>query len=156
MTIRMTLQPGNAYFENQVLTASPERLQFMLLDAALRAARKAEDLLMAESPVQAGVELAFAESILADMLGSMRMELAPELVEKAGSIYIYMLKQLCDAHLADDLRALRNALRVLEVEHETWRLASQKQSGGEHRTPAPHISFDGSPAAYQGGLTLEA
>jgi flagellar protein FliS len=151
----MSAQPGNAYFENQVLTASPERLQFMLLDAALRAARKAEELLMAEAPVQAGIELAYAESILADMLGSMRIDMAPELVEKAGSIYVYMLKQLCDAHLTDDLRALRNALRVLEVEHETWRLASQK-SAGEHRPPAPHVSFDGGPAAYQGGLTLEA
>jgi flagellar protein FliS len=152
----MTPQPGNTYFENQVLTASPERLQFMLLDAALKAARKAEDLLMAEAPVQAGVELAFVESILADMLGSMRAELAPDLVEKAAGVYVYMLRQLCDAHLTGDLRALRNAVRVLEFEHETWRLASQKQAAGEHRTPAPHVSFDGAPAAYQGGLTLEA
>jgi len=156
MTIRMSAQPGNAYFQNQVLTASPERLQFMLLDAALKAARKAEELLTAEAPVQAGIELAMAESILADMLGSMRMELDPQLVARSGSVYIYMLRQLCDAHLTDDLQALRNAIRVLEVEHETWRLASQKQVAAEHRTPAPHVSFDGGPAAYQGGLTLEA
>jgi len=152
----MSFQPGNAYFENQILTASPERLQFVLLDAALKSARKAEDFLMAEAPVQAGVELAFAESILADMLGSMRIDLAPALVEKAGAVYIYMLKCLCDAHLTDDLRALRNAIRVLEVEHETWRMASQKHVESDHRPPAPHMSLDGAPAAYQGGLTLEA
>jgi flagellar protein FliS len=156
MTTRMTPQPGNTYFENQVLTASPERLQFMLLDAALKAARKAEDLLVAQAPVQAGVELATAETILADMLGSMRKELAPDLVEIAGAVYIYMLKQLCDAHLTDDLRALRNAIRVLEVEHETWRLASHRAVATDHGMPAPHLSFDGAPAAYQGGLTLEA
>jgi len=150
----------NSYFESQVLTASPERLQFLLLDAALSSIRKAEEYLMAQAPVLAGPELARAESILTEILGAFRKELAPELVEQSTAVYRFMLLALADAHLTDDLRRLREALRVLETEHETWRQASERSAHPHATTPGPHVSFDstsdGRTTGYEGGFALEA
>jgi len=151
---------GNSYFEAQVLTASPERLQFLLLDAALVSVRKAEEYLMAQAPILAGPELARAESILTEILGSFRKDLAPELVEQSAAVYKFMLLALADAHLTDDLRRLRESLRVLETEHETWRLASERNARHRPSAPSPHVSFDsasgGLSTGYEGGFALEA
>ena len=150
----------NSYFENQVLTASPERLQFLLLDAALTSVRKAEEYLMAQAPLMAGPELARAEAILTEILGSFRKDLAPDLVEQATAVYRFMLLALTDAHLTDDLRRLREALRVLETERETWRLAAERSAPPHPTTPGPHVSFDSNPGGlmtgYDGGFALEA
>lgn len=146
---------GGVYYENRILTASPQRLQFLLLDAALTSARKAEEFLMAQSPLHAGTELARAETILTEIVGSFRRDLAPELVDRASAVYVFTLQALTDAHLTDDLRRLRDGLRVLEVEHETWRLAAEQTAEKRQSAPAPHMSFDSS-ASLQGGFTLEA
>ena len=62
---------SRTYFEERILTAPPERLQLMLLDAALAAVRRAEQLLVADRPLQANVELAQAEAILAEIVGAL-------------------------------------------------------------------------------------
>jgi len=142
---------GNAYFENQIHTASPQKLHWMLVDAALRDARRAEELFVKNSPIQAGTELAHAEAIVAEILCAMRRDLAPELVDKCQAIYGFILRSLSDAHLKDDLAALRGAIKVLEVEEETWRMAVENAAAKKPSAPAPHISFDSAPTGFSSG-----
>jgi flagellar protein FliS len=141
----MAMSAGNTYFENQVHTASPQKLHWMLVDAALRDARRAEEFLVKKSPLQAGPELAHAEAIIAEILCAMRRDLAPELVDKCQAVYGFILRSLTDAHLKDDLAALRGAIKVLEVEHETWRLAVEQAAATKPPAPAPHINFNAAP-----------
>jgi len=151
----MAMTAGNSYFENQVHTASPQKLHWMLVDAALRDARRAEEFLAKGSPVQASADLAHAEAIVAEILCAMRRDLAPELVDKCQAIYGFVLRSLTDAHLKDDLHALRGAIKVLEVEHETWRMAVESAAAKTRpATPAPHIHFDSAP--IEGGFSFEA
>ena len=63
------MNTNNQYFADQVLTASPQRLQLMLIEAALRAARRGEELIASGSPVAASAELAQAEAIMSDLIG---------------------------------------------------------------------------------------
>lgn len=134
-------ESGRKYFEDRILTASPEKLHFMLLDAALQAARKAEQMFVAHRPLSAGPELSRAETILTEIISGMRKEAAPELVAKASSVYVYIVRRLTDAHLHDDVAAVREAVRVLEFEHETWRLLCDRASTAA--APPPHLpSFD--------------
>ncbi|MBL9091870.1 MAG: flagellar protein FliS [Planctomycetaceae bacterium] len=158
----MSISSPNAYFADQVMTASPERLQLMLLEAALRSARKAEEFLAAGTPVPASAELANAEAIMTELVSSLRKELAPTLVAQVSAVYGFVLQSLCDAHLTDDVAKVRDAVRVLEVETETWRLvcgrnasAAATEPPAPRSTPAPHISFDaGLPTS--GGFVFEA
>ncbi|MCE9606657.1 MAG: flagellar protein FliS [Planctomycetia bacterium] len=151
----MSHTAGNTYFENQVQTASPQKLHWMLVDAALRDARRAEESLLKNSPIQASADLAHAEAIIAEILCAMRRDLAPELVDKCQAIYGFILRSLSDAHLKDDLGALQGAIRVLAVEHETWRMAVENAAAKKPSSaPAPHLAFDSS--AVSSGFSFEA
>lgn len=163
------MNTNNQYFADQVLTASPQRLQLMLLEATLRAARRGEELIAAGSPVAASAELAHAEAIMSDLIGSLRKELAPELVAQVAAVYGFILKSITETHLTDDLAPLRAAIRVLEFENETWRLvcsrtSSESETSAASIPPAPHAkqsmpvpqaAFDGL-SGYAGGFSFEA
>lgn len=164
------MNTNNQYFADQVLTASPQRLQLMLIEAALRAARHGEELIASGSPVAASAELAQAEAIMSDLIGSLRKDLAPELVAQVAVVYGFILKSITETHLTDDLVPLRAAIRVLEIENETWRLvcsrpSTEAESSASSNPPAPHsnysapapqAAFDSLSSGYSGGFTFEA
>ncbi|MGC3967107.1 MAG: flagellar protein FliS [Pirellulales bacterium] len=130
----------NEYLANQVYTASPERLQLMLLEAVMKCARRADELLTAGSPVAAGLELAHGEAIMADLIGSLRKDLAPALVAQVGAVYGFILQSLADTHISDDPQPLRAAMRMLEVELDTWRLVCQRTAGAS--APSDSLRLD--------------
>lgn len=149
---------SRTYFEERVLTASPERLQLILIEAALSASRKAEQLLVADRPMQANVELAQAEAVLAEIVSGFKRDVAPELVERTAAVYAFVIRRLTDAHLSGEVQPIRDAVRVLEVEHETWRqVCDQSPTAGTipapHRAPMPHVAFDSDYAS--GGFSAE-
>lgn len=148
---------GRRYFEDRVFTAAPQELTLMLLGSALQASRKAADYMAAADTGRANVELAHAEAVLGEILGKMRKDVAPDLVEKAASVYAYMIRSLTEAHLTGAVEPVRNAIRVLEVEHETWRQLCD-QLRGRAAVAAPHVAFptDVAGGAFQGGFTIEA
>ncbi len=164
------MNTNNRYFADQVLTASPQRLQLMLIEATLRAARRGEELIASGSPVAASAELAQAEAIMSDLIGSLRKELAPELVAQVAVVYGFILKSITETHLTDDLAPLRAAIRVLEIENETWRLVCSRSSTesetpassnppaphSNYSAPAPQAAFDSLSSDYSGGFTFEA
>lgn len=151
------------YFENRVLTASPAKLQWMLLDAALKAVRAAEQLLVDGRALHANVELAQAEAVLAEIVGSMRKDVSPELVTQSAAVYAFILRRLTEAHLSSEVHLVRDAARVLEVELETWRQLCEKgdvpAAPPAQSTPPPHIFSTPSTISndsYTGGFSLEA
>ena len=163
------MNTNNQYFADQVLTASPQRLQLMLLEATLRAARRGEELIATGSPVAASAELAHAEAIMSDLIGSLRKELAPSLVAQVAAVYGFILKSITETHLTDDLAPLRAAIRVLEFENETWRLvcsrtSTESEAPATSNPPAPHSNYSApvpqaafdSVSDYSGGFTFEA
>jgi flagellar biosynthetic protein FliS len=150
---------SRTYFEDRIRTASPEQLQFMLIDGALAAARRAERLLTADRPLHANVELARAEAILAEIVSAFRKEAAPQLVERTVAVYAFVIRRLTDAHLSADVAAVREAIRVLEVEHETWRLVCERAATPApvpppHRAPTSQVAFESDHAV--GGFCAEA
>jgi flagellar biosynthetic protein FliS len=155
---------SRTYFEERVLTAPPERLQFMLIEAALGAARRAEKHLVADRALQANVELAQAEAILADILGGFKKEEAPQLVERTAAVYAFVIRRLTDAHLSGEVQPVRDAVRVLEVEYETWRQVCEGATGvvdaapaavpAPHRPPVAHFTYDA--ALPSEGFSAEA
>jgi flagellar secretion chaperone FliS len=150
---------SRTYFEDRIRTASPERLQFILIDAALTAARRAEQYLVGDRPLQANVELAQAEAILAEIVGAFDKNAAPQLVERTAAVYAFVVRRLTEAHLSGNVQAVRDAIKVLEVEHETWRLVCERAAAPAtvpppHRAPTSHVASESDYAA--GGFSAEA
>ena len=147
--VAMPAIANRAYLETQVHTASPERRQWMLLDAAVRQGERTLELWQEQKWLEAGDALANCRDIVAQIVRAMRPDTAPELVARVSNLYAWVFQQLAQAGLTHDPRPLRDALKVLEIERETWRELCTQRSANR-----PPIAAGDAPAASQ--LLLDA
>ena len=116
----------NSYLETEVLTATPQKLQFMLLDAGVRAIHIAKQL-WSDGKVEEGNEsLIRAQKIVTELLCGLNRDVDAELAEKVAAIYLFVFRTLMEANLKHDVAKLDDAVEVLEIERETWRQVCEK------------------------------
>jgi flagellar biosynthetic protein FliS len=158
----MTHHPGDSYYQTQVLTAPAHKLHLMLLEGALRHGRRAEALLGQGHHAAADEALARSQEIVAELIAGLKPGVAPSIVRKVAGIYIFANRSLALAQFRRDAGALREAIRVLEMECETWRQVCQQIDGApaatspnESRVPRPAF-LDGPATANRPGLSFEA
>ena len=154
-----------SYLATEVMTAAPQKLQLMLIETAIRSAERAKQKWRTEEDDEALAALTHAQEVVGEMLSSLNREVAPELVKKVASIYMFVFRSLMEASYQRSEEKVDDALRVLEIERETWRqlcekLGSKKEPDQQNAvsTPLPDVSpasgtLDDSPEM---GLSLEA
>lgn len=145
-------KPRETYFETQVLTATPQKLQLMLLDGALRFGRQAADHWREGRIYEGGEALIGCQRIVAELLRSMKPEMAPALVEKVSDVYRFVFRTLVEAGMKRDAGKLAEAMRLLDIERETWRQVCERLAA-HGSVPAPHGPL---PSTVSSGFTLEA
>ena len=128
------------YLETEVLTASPQKLQLMLIEAAGRFAAQALRHWQADEDDQAAEALIRAQNIVSELIGGLRLDDGGELVRRVAGVYVYVFRSLVQANLHRDADKLRDAQRVLAAERETWQkvcqeLDAQGGSGSQSETP---------------------
>lgn len=131
--------PRDAYLHTEVMTATPQKLQLMLIEAMMRFARQAQVHWQQGQDEQAGEAVIRCQEIVSELLCGLRPEQNPELTQQIAAIYMFLFRRLCDAHVGHDSQAIDDVVRVLEVERETWRQVCE-QLGSRLEIPAPHIN----------------
>jgi flagellar protein FliS len=127
---------NHRYLDTRVTTASQPELQLMLLDGALRFARQAHQIWGDDDQrSEAGRLVTRAIEILEEMILGVVNGKAPE-SKRLEEEYIYIFRQLSSALLKHDIAALDEAIKLLDFERETWRLACEKVRGQATPTPA--------------------
>lgn len=116
------------------MTASPEQLQLMLYDGAIRYAVQGQDALHSKDFEQSCEKLIRAQHILLEMQNGLRREIHPELCDRMSAIYGFIYSRLVDANTAKDPSAVDDALRVLRYERETWVMLMDKVSDEKARS----------------------
>ena len=109
------------YLVTEVMTAAPQKLQLMLLDAAFRLAVKAREHRRTQQAEPAGEALIRCQQIITELMCGLRPEANPELVRKVGGVYAFIFRTLVEAHLKHDATKLDEAISILELERDTWR-----------------------------------
>ena len=109
------------YLATEVMTATPQKLQLMLIEAALRLSVKAREHWRNNQPEPAGEALIRCQQIITELMCGLRPENDPELVRKVGAIYAFVFRSLVAAHLKHDMAKLDEVISVLELERDTWR-----------------------------------
>lgn len=120
----------DSYLTTEVMTATPQKLQLLLLEAALRFAERARLHWKAAESEQACEALIRSQEIVAYILGGLNSESNPELTKKVAGIYLFIYRSLVEANLRQDESKLNDAIRVLEIERETWRQVCESCPGG--------------------------
>jgi flagellar protein FliS len=162
----MTASPGENYLTTETLTAPPQKLQLLLIEAAIRAARRAGRQWQAGRPEQALPALLHAQAVVAELLRGVNQQLNSALTDRVAAVYAFVFRRLAEAGYSRDEEKLADAVRLLEIERQTWQQVCQQTVTPQRvdaadeipppagrATQAPVESPEPSPS---GGLSLEA
>lgn len=122
----MDQKSPNPYLRDAVLTATPEQLQLMLYDGAIRNATQARDALVEKEYEEAYKKLTRAQHIILEMTNGLDYDVNDELCRRVASIYNFLYRKLVDACVQRNVECIDDALRVLRVERETWQILVDK------------------------------
>lgn len=151
----MTAATGpSEYLKSAVLTATPEQLQLMLYDGAIRFMLKAQDAIRAKDRETSFHALDRAQSIVLELNNGLRREANPELVDQIIGLHMFVYRRLIAANIEQDLTALDEALTILRHQRETWALVMQKIAEARAELAAGASSQAGpAPAPQPEGVT---
>jgi flagellar protein FliS len=108
------------YLEMQVSTATPQRLRLMLIDGALRQARRTAEL-WRDGQLDTALEaLIRCREIVGELIAGIDKEASP-LASQVSSVYVFLFSLLTEVQQTRDGQQLAAIIRVLEEERETWR-----------------------------------
>lgn len=148
------------YLVTAVMTAAPQKLHLMLLDAALRHCETARQAWQKSDADSARAALGKVQDIVTELLASLNYGAHPELTTRIAGVYRFIFQTLVNAHVHEDEKALAEAVDLLEIERETWRQYVEKNPGSAakridhapHAIPAP-VSV---PEGVTSSLSFEA
>jgi flagellar secretion chaperone FliS len=121
----MNTKARDAYLEAQILTATPQKLRLMLIDAALRQARTAQAAILEERLEDAYEAGSRCRRVITELISSIRPDNS-ELVTRVTTLYVYLFQTVTEAQLRRDGNKYDDVIKVLEMEQETWRQVCEK------------------------------
>lgn len=111
---------ANPYLETQVMTASPERLHLMVVDAAIRFARQGEAALEAGNIDAAFRALSNSRACVNEILTGIKADQNLDLAEQLRALFVFVQQNLARADVRRDPQFIRDALAILEHHRQTW------------------------------------
>jgi len=144
------------YLRTKILTASPEELQLMLYDGAIKFTEEARLAISEGRLEEAHAASVRAQNIVLELSSSLDHEAEPELCGKLASLYNFIYRRLIEANLKRDVIPIDDALKILNYQRETWVLVMQKvaQERRDEETPVA-VAAGETPAAGEPGVPAE-
>lgn len=147
------MQRAAIYFEEQVLTASPHRLHLMVVEGALRHARRGLEGLEQQNWELTFQALSKARDCVTELIGGLNPEQSPELVAPTKELFVFAYRNLAKADFERNPQLVRDAIRILEIHRETWIELGQKLSAGQAAAMPARPAFDDAPATGRSWTT---
>jgi flagellar protein FliS len=116
----MNPQAAQNYLKTKIFTATPEQLQLMLYDGAIRFAEQARAALEQKNFEQSYNMISRVQKIITEMTSSLKPELAPELCKQLAALYNYVYRKLIEANIDHTIPSLDEALSILRYQRQTW------------------------------------
>src|SRR5215217_1507036 len=138
----MNQQAAQNYLRTKVFTATPEQLQMMLYDGALRFGEQAKVALEARNFEQSYTMISRVQKIITEMSSSLKHDVAPELCGKLAALYNYAYRKLVEANIEHKVESMVEALNVLRYQRETWAMLLQ-QIGQKAAAAATKLDMPG-------------
>src|SRR5205823_4570731 len=111
-------QQAQNYLRTRVMTATPEQLQMMLFDGAVRFLEQARAAQARQDWEQSYQNISRTQKIITELLGSLKHDTNPDLCGKLSALYNYAYRKLIEANVDHNLEALDEGLKVLRFQRE--------------------------------------
>lgn len=121
----MSREP-NPYLRDAVLTASPEQLQLMLYDGAIRFTRQGIRAIEQQNWEECFTALNRAQQIVLELLNALNYDVDRQLCTRMASIYNFIYRKLIEACSRREILAANDALGLLEFQRQTWVMLMEK------------------------------
>lgn len=108
------------YLRDEILGASPEKLVVLLYDGAIRNVEEARRKRNEVDPYDFTQHLTKAEAIVAELTGSLKLELLGEAGPNLLRLYDFVYEELIEAHRDKSDERLEGVVRILKKMRETW------------------------------------
>jgi flagellar protein FliS len=128
------------YLRTKVLTATPEQLQLMLYDGAIRFADQGRLALEKKNFEDSYNAFSRAMKIIVELNSSLNHKIMPDLCGKLASLYNYVYRKLVEASTKRQTEAAEDALKILRHQRETWAMLLDKI--GKNRAAAAASKLD--------------
>lgn len=151
----MNQQAAQNYLRTKVLTATPEQLQLMLYDGAIRFCEQARVGLANKNYEQSYNGLSRATRIINELTSSLRHELAPQLCGKLAALYNFVYLKLIEANVQHEIKSLDEALNILRYQRETWVLLLDKLGKTKAATVANKIDMPAPDARMEASISMQ-
>ncbi len=116
------------YFANEILTAPPAKLHAMLLEGAVRFTRQALHFYEQQPDLDRATDAVVkALKIMSELMAALNPAHDEALVKQVAGEYVFIVRALSEGNLRQDPEELRSALRVLDMQRETWKLLVEQQ-----------------------------
>lgn len=139
------------YLRTRVLTATPEQLQLMLYDGAIRFAEQARVALLNKNYEESYRLIARVQRILTELSCSLKHDVSPELCGRLASLYNFIYRKLIEANVDHTIESLQEALSILHYQRQTWVMLLEQlgqlkagAAAGKLDVPAPSERMEAS------------
>ena len=151
----MNQQAAQNYLRTKVLTATPEQLQLMLYDGAIRFCEQARAGLHAKNFEQSYNGLSRAQKIIMELSSSLRHELAPDVCGKLAALYNFVYMKLVEANVQHEIKPLDEALSILRYQRETWVLLLNQLGKSKAASVATKIDMPAPDARMEASISMQ-
>jgi flagellar secretion chaperone FliS len=149
------MDPREAFLLQEIESASPAKLRFLLLQKAHGLCLVVSDLWKGNRHNDAEQWVIRIQDIVTELLSGV-VDPQHELAQVTSDLYVFLSKLVIAVMIERDVEALQNVTEILEIEMETWAMFVRQESADRGTPPAPKFlsSFDSAPT--ETSLNFEA
>jgi flagellar secretion chaperone FliS len=151
----MNPQGAQNYLRTKVLTATPEQLQMMLYDGALRFGEQAKIALGAKKFEESYTLISKVQKIVMELSCSLKRDVLPDLCAKLQALYLYAYKKLIEANVEHKIESLDEALNILRYQRETWAMLLEKLGQQKAAAAATKLDMPAPDARMEASISMK-
>lgn len=150
----MNPQGAQNYLRTRVFTATPEQLQLMLYDGAIRFAEQGRLGLVEKNFEQSYTNISRAQKIITEMTCTLKHDVYPDLCAKLASLYNYVYRKLVEANIQHNVQALDEALELLRYQRETWVMLLDQLGKKKAGMAANHLDMPAPDSKMEASISM--
>ena len=124
--MQTTQKAQKTYIEREVATATPQKIQLLLIEAAIKNIHRVKNHWENNDTEAAFHAITRIQDIVTEILCSLDMEGSPEIAQSLAGIYVFIFRKVASVRGPEDMASLDEALKVLMVERQSWKEICEK------------------------------
>jgi flagellar protein FliS len=143
------------YLKAKVFTATPEQLQLMLYDGAIRFADQGRIAIENKNFEESYNAISRAMKIIVELTSSLNHKVSPDLCGKLASLYNYVYRNLVKASTERKTQPLEDALKILRHQRETWAMLLDKLGKQRAASAASKLDMPEPNARMEASISMQ-